>query len=789
MKITLLRNKILLVVVTTSLMLALAFTSAVFLIIRRQHLDQSNALLLKASSVIYDYLNERKENQLKAARQLATQKYLGSTIWYLTKYARSNIDHETLFNTYQQMVQDTYRTGLTAKVSKIAIYNSEGNLVAFAMFDSVKNQAGFVERSPKPVFLVSELKEGEELSRKNLKKANSIDKMQFELGAQLPKKESATYEVVDGLLSLETFVPIMGEAFDPISGKQKIEQLGLIAMTFPLDQAFIGQLSRLTDTDINVFTPKSLSSGSLAAYRTPDLSGRHSHSKDQLQEVTLNEILINGAGFYQGLIPLYNNQQFAGSIATLHSKEVVQKNITEMLRTLWLIAAAILLLIFPFAWYFSSSISRPISSLSRIFRDVASGKQGHAIDNELASLDKENKRLDELGDLAKSFITMHEVINQKIMQINEINASLELTIQERTAALVLKEQESRTVIENSPDTIARYDRQCRRIYINPAMAAMTGADTSLLLGKSPVENFGGSVYEQKIREVFESGVSSQYELQWRGKDGKEIYTHIRLTPEFDLSGKVVSVLGVGRDITERKLMEDQLRNAILSRDEFISIASHELRNPLMALRLQLRMLLRHAKETTNGAESQLISMSERALKMELHLGRLVNELFDITHIRAGKLEIEKHEMELTSKVSEVISRMSENINRSGSTIELFAPQSISGNWDSTRIDQIVTNLLSNAIKYGEGKPIEIRVTTRPEKNTAKIEVQDHGMGISPEQHLKIFKQFERVNINKDISGLGLGLFIVKQLVEAHGGTISLASTPGEGSLFTIELPQ
>ncbi|MGZ3857732.1 MAG: PAS domain-containing sensor histidine kinase, partial [Bacteriovorax sp.] len=540
--------------------------------------------------------------------------------------------------------------------------------------------------------------------------------------------------------------------------------------------------------DINVFTPKSLSSGTLVAYRTPDLRGRHSHSKDQLQGVALNEILINGVGFYQGLIPLYNNHQFAGSIATLHSKEVVQKNITEMLRTLWLIAAAILLLIFPFAWYFSSSISRPISSLSRIFRDVASGKQGPAIDDELASLDKENIRHDELGDLTKSFIAMHDAVNQKIIQINEINASLEQTVHERTATLVLKEQESRTVIENSPDTIVRYDRECRRTYINPAFAAMTGGDTSSLLGKTPFENFGGSLYERKIREAFESGVNSQHELQWRGKDGKEFYTHVRLAPEFDLSGKVVSVLGVGRDITERKLMEDQLRKAILSRDEFISIASHELRTPLMALRLQLRMLLRYAKETANGAESQLIFMCERALKMELHLGRLVNELFDITHIRAGKLEIEKLEMELTSKVSEVISRMSENSKRSGSTIELFAPHLISGNWDPTRIDQIITNLLSNAIKYGEGKPIEIRVTARPEKNMAKIEVQDHGKGISPELHSKIFKQFERVNIDKDISGLDLGLFIVKQLVEAHGGTVILESSPGEGSLFTIELP-
>ncbi len=790
MKITHLRDKILLGVVTISLMLALAFTSAVFLIIRRQYLDQSNALLLTASRIINDNLNERKENQLKAARQLAKQKYLGSTIWYLTKYARSNIDHETLFNTYQQMVQDTYRTGLAAEVSKIAIYNSAGDLVTFAMFDGPIAKAGFVEHSPHK-FFVSALKEGDDLSRKNLQRSNSIDKMQFEFKGDLPKKESTSYEVVDGLLSLQTFVPIMGEAFDPISGKVTIRQLGLIAMTLPLDQAFITDLSRLTDTDINVFSPDRLSSGSLTAYQTPDLSGRQTHSKNQLQSVTLNEIKIKDKGFYQGLIPLYNNQQFAGSIATLHSKEVVQKNIREMLQTLWLIAAAILLLIFPFVWFFSSSISRPISSLSRIFRDVASGKQSDMMDNELLSLERESQRGDEFGDLTKSFITMHEAINQKILQINEINASLEQTIQERTAALVLKEQESRTVIENSPDAIVRYDLECRRIYVNPGFVEMAGSNTAALLGQTPMKDLREldiGIYERKIKEVVETGISSQHELKWLGKDGKEFYNLIRLTPEFDLSGKVVSVLGVGRDITELKLIEEQLRNAILSRDEFISIASHELRNPLMALRLQLRSLLRKSIEVTNDNESQLVSMSEKAIRMEMHLGRLVNELFDITRIRAGKLEFKKHDMELTSQVSEVISRMSDNIKRSGSTVELFAPLPINGHWDSTRVDQIITNLISNAIKYGEGKPINVDVTTISEKNMAKIEVQDHGVGISPEQHLKIFKQFERVNINKDISGLGLGLFIVKQLVEAHGGTINVSSNLGEGSKFTVELP-
>jgi diguanylate cyclase (GGDEF)-like protein/PAS domain S-box-containing protein len=153
---------------------------------------------------------------------------------------------------------------------------------------------------------------------------------------------------------------------------------------------------------------------------------------------------------------------------------------------------------------------------------------------------------------------MSAAIRQKIQKINEINASLEQTVIERTVELVAREQESRTLIENSPDTITRYDRDLRRTYANPAFCVSAGRSLAESLGKRPSEVPGGAnalTYERKIKETITTGKSHQFELRWLGKDGKEQCSHIRLTPEIDASGKVNSVLAVGRDLSDRMVFE------------------------------------------------------------------------------------------------------------------------------------------------------------------------------------------------------------------------------------------
>ena len=560
MKLKRLKDKLLLSSVAISVVVALVTLLAVSLVVRQQNMDQSYAHLRKASSVIEEELANRKENLLTASRQLANQKNLGSTIWYLAQYSRLGIDRETLFSTYRQLVRDTYKTGRVAQLSRIAIYESSGNLISFALFDRNSMQVGFVEHSPATVIQAATLREGEELSRQNLR-AISTSRIGLQFEGPLPRQESMHYAVKSGMLVIESYVPILGEAFDASSGKERIEQLGLVVMEHPLDQSFVDQLSRVTDTRINVFVPQGFSVGSLPAYRMPDRS--HAMQGAAAPGNFLNEAVIDGEDYYQSLISLHDDDKIVGSIAALYSKSIVQKNTWEMVKTLGLIAAISLLFIFAVAWYFATSISKPLTTLSRIFRSVAGGASGD-LSNELGQLEREKARGDELGDLTQSFIAMNDAINQKIQQINEINASLERTVEERTAALASSEQDLRSMIENSPDTIARYNSDCRRVYVNPAFGRITEGGAASLLNKRPSEVPGGEnfeIYEAKIRKVISTGNNAQFELKWPRKDGKVIYSHIRLTAERDISGNVTSVLGVGRDITELNNSRAELKHA------------------------------------------------------------------------------------------------------------------------------------------------------------------------------------------------------------------------------------
>ena len=425
MKFLRLKNKLLLGALFISLVMAVTSMLAVSVVISRQYHKQSNALLDKAAKIITDNLNDRKTLLMNVSRQLARQKNLGSTIWYLGQYAHSDMDRDVLFNTYQQLVMDIDKICKVAKLSQVAVYDAQGKLVAFS--SSNGNLAGFVERFPATTLQVARLKEGGEFSRKNLQQTSGIAGIDFNLIGTW--QDNAQYAIVDNALTIESRAPITGEMFDPVSGKPQIRQLGTVVMVQSLDRDFVDYLGRLTDIKINLFTAKGYSSGSMPAYRNPDWQGTHAAP-------TINQTTIGDENFFQILIPLYADHRLVGTIAALQSDATVHKNIREMVRVLILIAAASLLIMLPFAWYLADSISRPLSALSRIFRDVASGRQTL---NEKLDLVNEY-RGDELGDLTRSFISMNKAVSQKIEQINEINASLEDKIEQRTQQLLAANQ-------------------------------------------------------------------------------------------------------------------------------------------------------------------------------------------------------------------------------------------------------------------------------------------------------------------------------------------------------------
>jgi signal transduction histidine kinase len=232
--------------------------------------------------------------------------------------------------------------------------------------------------------------------------------------------------------------------------------------------------------------------------------------------------------------------------------------------------------------------------------------------------------------------------------------------------------------------------------------------------------------------------------------------------------------------------KQELQGALQMRDEFMSMVAHELRTPLGVLSLDVQTRLQHLAAGTPGyfdAEN-MATMLAKDRRQVKSMTRLIEDMLDVSRIQNGKLSIRATRVNL----SKLLERLVADFSQLDETrvILLNAPPGVEGWWDEFRLEQIVVNLLTNALRYGIGQPIEVTLTKSPK--LAHISVRDHGIGIPKEDQQRIFDRFVRVN-NKTVSnGLGLGLYVTKHLVEAHGGSIAVESREGEGSVFTVVLP-
>jgi len=238
---------------------------------------------------------------------------------------------------------------------------------------------------------------------------------------------------------------------------------------------------------------------------------------------------------------------------------------------------------------------------------------------------------------------------------------------------------------------------------------------------------------------------------------------------------------------ENARLYGEAQAAVAVRDEFLSIASHELRTPLTALRLALEnMRLVSTREAIERLPPQYVErVLSTAERQGQRLEKLVAALLDVSRIHMGRLELDVEDVELGATVREALGAIEDEAAQSGSQIQVRG-EPVHGYWDRLRISQVVTNLLSNAVKYGGGKPVEVEFGSRGDH--AVLTVRDHGIGIDPADQPQIFERFERAVSSRNYGGLGLGLYIVKRIVEAHGGTIRVESKTGEGAAFLVELP-
>jgi PAS domain S-box-containing protein len=286
--------------------------------------------------------------------------------------------------------------------------------------------------------------------------------------------------------------------------------------------------------------------------------------------------------------------------------------------------------------------------------------------------------------------------------------------------------------------------------------------------------------------------SAEYRL--RRHDGTYAYLSAHAVPIFDLDGSVREWIGAATDITDRKAAEQErerihalerrahevAERAVRVRDDFFSVASHELNTPLSPLKLQVAMLRREL-------EPAQVTMRADAIERQIdRLAALVSRLLDVTRIAAGPLVLEFEELDLGLLVRDVVGRFRPEAAADGCDLRLGTIERVVSSFDRVRMEQVLTNLLSNAVKYGQGHPVDVSLEVR--QGAAHIHVRDQGIGIAPQFQSRIFERFERAAATANCRGFGLGLWIVRQIVDACDGRVIVESRLGEGSTFTIELP-
>ena len=231
----------------------------------------------------------------------------------------------------------------------------------------------------------------------------------------------------------------------------------------------------------------------------------------------------------------------------------------------------------------------------------------------------------------------------------------------------------------------------------------------------------------------------------------------------------------------------ELTAAVVARDTFISVTAHELRNPMMPIMGQIDLLLNWVR-TGRYSPDQVERKLERLQHAMCHYMKRASILLDVSRITIGKLQLELETIDIIALMRDVAADAADAARHASSPITVTGPDTLPVTWDRLATEQIVDNLVANAIKYGGSSPVELSAEARG--GDVRIQVRDHGGGIPPADRARVFERFERaVGPGEQRSGFGVGLWIVRQLAEAMGGTVAIEDAPGGGALFIVTLPR
>lgn len=346
------------------------------------------------------------------------------------------------------------------------------------------------------------------------------------------------------------------------------------------------------------------------------------------------------------------------------------------------------------------------------------------------------------------------------------------------------ERRFRSLAEAIPHLVWTAAADGRIEYMSPRWVHETGLPQQDALGLGWLDAVD-TEHAESTRKTWLDGVRLErafhFECELRSADGAFRWYRAQALPEYD--GNTVSRwLGTLTNIDAERRAADELRTAVRMRDDFLAVASHEFRTPLTALHLCIQNMQRAQAIASDPPLAGL----DRALRQSDRLNTLVDRLLDVAQFAAGGLKLELEEVDLAEAAREAVDRLAGEAERARCRVTLVAEQPVRGVWDRVRLEQLLINLLSNALKYGASHPVDVRVA--PARGGATIQVTDCGIGIAPDALDRIFRRFERAVSPSRYEGLGLGLYVVARIVEAHAGKLTVDSRLGRGSTFTVDLP-
>jgi signal transduction histidine kinase len=298
----------------------------------------------------------------------------------------------------------------------------------------------------------------------------------------------------------------------------------------------------------------------------------------------------------------------------------------------------------------------------------------------------------------------------------------------------------------------------------------------------------GTERTRAIPIVFVSAAGREQNYAFRGyESGAVDFLYKPLDPH-TVRSKVNVFVELFRQRQELQEAKAQLQRAVSMRDDFMSMIAHELRNPLNSVYLQAQLRRKMVSGPKQPDAQSMLRMVERDERQIRSMVRLLDDMLDVSRARTGKLTIVPAPFDLVASAQVVVEAIQEQAKTTDVQVTLSALPALEIVGDEFRIEQVITNLLTNALRYGQGKPVAVAVGVREEAPEAFVSVRDQGMGIAPADQERIFEQFERTEGAAQVAGLGLGLYIARQIAQAHHGRLEVRSARGEGAEFVLSLP-